>query len=298
MAEIAYSKQLNREVSSQEAHRLSLTGTSKLTDPRAFHCADAKCSVPLTLINFGKSKAQGAKIFGFRISEENKKHMPGCHYTAEKNDIQDEININDLNRLKDSIHIGKEIKMISEDPENVQQKQEDSLVNSQRNMHKGNKQTHTKKSMMRKSRFSAINSLVNTYLTSNEYDKDKNIIKINNEKRSMNDIFINVDKQPYLTLTERYYVFHGKVYIQKPYKNKDLISLRFQKKVVVDKKSWRFEIATSKNCLSSSVQSCISDGILHHMYCMVKLVPNKNNSKPYYAKGFKQKMHKCFVVYS
>lgn len=80
MSEYAYSKELDEEVSANQAHEYSLSG--ELTDRSAFQCADNKCSVPLTLTNFGKSKRKGAKQIGFRISSHVQKHSSALLYIS------------------------------------------------------------------------------------------------------------------------------------------------------------------------------------------------------------------------
>lgn len=297
MADLAYSLEKERVMAANEAHYLSLT--KELQSKYKFKCPCENCGIPLTLVNFGKSKKDGAKQIRFTRSKHEIEHNPNCRFNVKKEDLQKSYDEEDTRDLRYSLYDDQDIEMVignsvtsSTSEKNLSEEQDQKGKTSGKKRDSRNPRRYTNR------RFKSLSSLVHVFRTSTSEEKIKRVIKVENEKRCMQELFVDVDKLPFLTAANKFYVYYGKARMSKPKKNNDMVVFSFDKKVVIKgKKPWKFTVPTNLKALSKEVQSSFVEGKQYMLFCMVKIRANEEGNRPYDVQGFQREMYKSMAIY-
>ncbi|SNV87788.1 hypothetical protein [Clostridium cochlearium] len=180
MSERAYSLELNRSISAKQASDFSING--RLHDKRAFQCSDPNCRINMTCTNWNK---KGIRYF-FTPSSQEELHVIGCSELSEEEVKEQEKLESDL--AKKSIKKNGLIRMtksVGKAKSNDKINLTTELTNEQTN-----RTTSSKSKVKNEARHVyPIASFVNLF-EDTELDKDSQIIVIENEKISLNELFL------------------------------------------------------------------------------------------------------------
>lgn len=180
MSERAYSLELDRNISAKQASDFSIKG--RLHDRRAFQCSNPNCRINMTCTNWNK---KGIRYF-FTPSSQDELHVIGCSELSEKEVKEQEKLESDL--AKESIQKNGLIKMTK----SVGKAKSNDKTNLTAEFPSGqtNRTTNSNSKMKSESRHVyPIASFVNLF-EDPELDKDSQIIAIENEKISLNELFL------------------------------------------------------------------------------------------------------------
>ncbi|MBD8006838.1 hypothetical protein [Bacillus norwichensis] len=180
MSERAYSLELDRNISAKQASDFSIKG--RLHDRRAFQCSNPNCRINMTCTNWNK---KGIRYF-FTPSSQDELHVIGCSELSEKEVKEQEKLESDL--AKESIQKNGLIKMTK----SVGKAKSNDKTNLTTEFPSGqtNRTTNSNSKMKSESRHVyPIASFVNLF-EDPELDKDSQIIAIENEKISLNELFL------------------------------------------------------------------------------------------------------------
>ncbi len=180
VSERAYSLELNRNISAKQASNFSIKG--RLHDRRAFQCSNPNCQINMTCTNWNK---KGIRYF-FTPSSQDELHVIGCSELSEE-EIKEQEKL-ESNLAKESIQKNGLIKMTksigkakSNDKTNL--KTEFSSEETNQTTNSNNKVKSEARHVY------PIASFINLFEDPG-LDKDSQIIAIENEKISLNELFL------------------------------------------------------------------------------------------------------------
>ena len=209
MSERAYSKELKKIVSGDEAVRLSFEG--RINDERAFCCADKKCGIALTCTNWRNIK--GKRKY-FVPSKRDELHVIGCDEVNQKEEKQ-QIDIEVRSAVSEVKKNGIITMLLSPD-RNTKKPGADgtdvSLPGKDAYTYKNNKRTEETKSEGQ--RAARIETFIELYYRADVDNREKRV-RINGKMYSLDDIFISSEKG---LEDGRFGIYYGEAFIKTSFK--------------------------------------------------------------------------------
>lgn len=218
MSERAYSTELKRIISANEAVRLSKEG--KLKDRRAFKCCDIKCRIDLTCSNW--MNVEGKRKY-YLPSRKDELHALGCDEVNKKEERKQVDG--GVKRIEDEAEKNGIVIMLTSPDRNTKEKTPNGDVDklparTGGNTYKRNGEYRGKK--YEGQRASRLETFVELYKRE-DIDHAKKMVSINGKMYSLNELFISSDT----TLEDGTFgIFFGKAIINTSFKS-DVVEITF-----------------------------------------------------------------------
>ncbi|PID21905.1 hypothetical protein CSV61_06715 [Sporosarcina sp. P3] len=265
MAERAYSIELKKDISAKQASDYSIKG--ELYDMRAFQCSDSNCQIHMTCTNWNR---KGVRYY-FTPSSQDELHVIGCSELSTK-EIKEQEKL-ESNLAKESIRKNGMIKMTKSMGKAKSQDKTDMKTEfTGERMNQSTSPTTKKKSEAR--HVYPIASFVNLFEDAT-VDNDSQIVAIEKEQISLNDLFIQSKANfiPYGCMR----IIYGEAVIRTADFGKDMLEIEFLNsklpKVYSNIKS------ISKNKSVSDVKNHLDTNKTVVVYYRGKLIKNGSTFK-------------------
>lgn len=282
MSERAYSLEMNKEITAKKASELSRIGI--LSDSKRFRCNDPKCAIDLTCTNWNRS----GKKYYFTPSSKDDLHIVGCTQISASE--AKEQSKREVTGAKETISKNGVIKMTKSINKartniratNVEPSPTDGSSSCSSNLGRKSKEEYR--------HMYSIASFVDLF-NDNDVDNDKQFISIENNKVSLNTLFVT-SSSTYVSW-EVIKIFFGKGKLKSITFEKDTSDSDVNEVVEIEFVNSKFpkiysNIAMlSKRATTSNIIEYLDTDKCTTVYFRGKLLNGGNKFKPFNDKVYK-----------
>lgn len=226
MVKRAFSKHLQRNISVEDAHKMSIS--NMLTDSRDFICSDINCQISLTCTNWGKHLNSNSKLY-FTPSSNDELHISACSEAGVKE--EKERSKYETQNAKATIQKNGLIvlRKIYEPKNTVKNSNQNSTIEPNKTQsiksNSVNTQNSTSKAKTESSYITSLLTLIELYNDIN-FNNTNQILKINKNTFSLDEFFIILDLINNIP-TNKLGIFYGTAILQTFDKNKNMLEIKF-----------------------------------------------------------------------